>query len=94
MRESLSAFGFLAMLTIAPFFVTAGILWSILNITDSGLLIGSGEVTTVTTDQDVEMNVVRCSYFTAAGFMEKVVDQKEYGYRGQHNCPWRVDIST
>ena len=96
MRDALPALGFLAALIIVPFFVSAGIAWSILHFTNTGLLIGAGKVITTASDQDAagEKKVVQCPYFTSDGFVERVVEYKEYGYRGQRDCPWRITVST
>ncbi len=94
MRDALPALSFLLALVIAPFFVTIGMTWSILHFTDTGLLVGGGEITAVATDQEPEKKLVMCSYFTAAGFVERAVEHKRYGYHGQRNCPWRINIST
>ncbi len=96
MREALPALGFLVALVIAPFLVTAGIAWSILYFTNIGLLVGGGELKTIASDGtgDAESKVVMCSYFTSAGFVERAVDHKKYGYYGQRNCPWRISVSA
>lgn len=98
MREVLPAFGFLAALVVVPFFVGIGTTWSVLHFTDTGLLVGAGTVTTIASDQDTannaEKKVVQCPYVTSTGFIERVVDHKEYGYRGQRDCPWRINVSA
>ncbi len=96
MRDALPALGFLAALVIVPFLISASIAWSILHFTDTGLLIGRGNVTTIASDQDTggEKKVVQCPYFTSDGFVERVVDFQEYGYRGQRDCPWKISASA
>ena len=94
MRDALPALGFLLALVVAPFFITVGMAWSILHITDTGLLVGGGEIKTVSATDETKEKMVICSYFTAAGFVERAVDHKKYGYRGQRNCPWRINISA
>ncbi len=94
MRDALPALGFLLALVIAPFFVTVGTTWSILHFTDTGLLVGGGEIATVETKDEVRKELVMCSYFTAGGFVERAVEHKRYGYQGQRNCPWRISVSA
>ena len=96
MRDALPALGFLSALVIVPFIISVSIGWSILHFTDTGLLIGRGTVTTMASDQDAagEKKVVQCPYFTTDGFVERVVEYQEYGYRGQRDCPWRISVST
>lgn len=98
MRDSLPALGFLAALVIVPFFISAATAWSILHFTNNGLLVGSGVVTAMLNDQDTGTDasekVVQCPYITSAGFVEVEVEHKEYGYRGQRDCPWRIDLTA
>jgi len=96
MRDALPALSFLAALIIVPFIISVSMTWAILHYTDTGLLIGSGKVTVMASDQDagVEKKVVQCPYFTTDGFIERVVDYQEYGYRGQRDCPWRINVSA
>ena len=96
MRDALPALGFLAALVIVPFIVSLSIAWAILHYTDTGLLIGRGQVTTIASDQasDGEKKVVECPYFTSDGFVQRVVDYKEYGYHGKRDCPWRINVSA
>lgn len=96
MRNALPALGFLTALVIVPFIISVCMAWSILHYTDTGLLIGRGTITAIASDQDggSEKKVVQCPYFTSDGFIERVVEYKEYGYRGQRDCPWRITVSA
>ncbi len=94
MRDALPALSFLIALTFAPFIVTACLVWSILHLTDSGLLVGGGEIRTMASVTDETSKMVACSYVTSAGFVERDVEHKRYGYRGQRNCPWRISLSA
>lgn len=94
MKDTLYALSFLLALVVVPFFISIGTAWSVLHFTDTGLLVGGGEITQIADDQTAEKAMVQCSYFTAAGFVERAVEHKKYGYKGQHNCPWRINISA
>lgn len=94
MKDSLLALSFLLSLVVLPFFVSVGIAWSVLHVTDTGLLVGGGEVMVVADAAGDDKKVVECSYFTSDGFEDHFVDHDQYGYRGQRNCPWYIDASV
>lgn len=98
MRDSLPALIFLVALVVIPFITSAAMAWSVLHFSNNGLLVGSGTVTVMADDQSSETGtpkkVVQCPYLTSEGFVEKMVEHKDYGYRGQRDCPWRIDLSA
>ena len=96
MKKSLVGIGLLVMLINIPFFLGLGVTWSIMHYTGTGFLVGMGTVTTVADNGEGEngatKEVVECPYLTSSGFIEAVVDHKGYGFGGQLNCPWRIDL--
>ena len=98
MKDSLSALLFLIALTLVPAKITVGLLWSALHFTETGLLVSAGEVTVQPHREAVgdnrELAVVACSYVTSSGFVEEIVEHKDYGYKGQRDCPWYIDLTA